>query len=221
MEMGRKPQRILIAEDHTLLRKALTALLENQDRYVIAGEASDGIESVKMACDLVPDVVLMDLSMPKMNGTEAIIEIKKQCANTRILVLTARDDEETIFETLRAGASGYILKDDTETELMNAIDAVAGGKTYLSPGISGTVIDGYLTGRGTDQDSASPGGLTVREREVLKLIAEGYKNKEIADLLFVSETTVRKHRANIMEKLDLHNASALTAYAIEHGILKG
>ena len=218
-KMGQKPRRILIAEDHTLLRKALTALLENEDRYVIIGEASDGLEAVRKACDLVPDVVLMDLAMPKMNGTEAIIEIKKQCENTRILVLTAHDDEEMIFETLRAGVSGYILKDDTETELMNAIDAVAGGKTYLSPGISSTVINGYLTGRGPDHISTSLEALTTREREVLKLIAEGYKNKEIADMLYVSETTVRKHRANIMEKLDLHDASALTAFAIEHGLL--
>ncbi|MBN1882443.1 MAG: response regulator transcription factor [Deltaproteobacteria bacterium] len=218
--MGQKPQRILIAEDHTLLRRALTVLLENHDRYVVAGEASDGFEAVKMACSLVPDVVLMDLSMPKMNGTEAIIEIKKQCANTRILVLTAHDNEEMIFETLRAGVSGYILKDDTETELMNAIDAVAAGKTYLSPGISSRVVNGYLTGKGADRASTPLVDLSAREREVLKLIAEGYKNKEIADLLYVSETTVRKHRANIMEKLDLHNASALTAFAIEHGLLE-
>lgn len=201
-------------------RKALAALLENQDRYVIAGEASDGLETVRMSCDLIPDVVLMDLSMPKMNGTEAIIEIKKQCQNSRILVLTDHDNDEMIFETLRAGASGYILKDDTETELMNAIDAVASGKTYLSPGISSTVIDGYLKGSGVDRISTSLQGLTTREREVLKLVAEGYRNKEIADMLYVSETTVRKHRANIMEKLDLHNASALTAFAIKHGLLE-
>ena len=218
--MGREAQRILIAEDHLLHRKALAALLENHDRYVIAGEASDGLEAVKMACDLIPDVVILDLSMSKMNGIEAVIEIKKQCENSRILVLTEHDDEEMIFEALRAGVSGYVLINDTEDDLMNAINAVADGKTYLSPGISSTVIDGYLTGRGMDQDSATHGGLTTREREVLKLIAEGYKNKEIADLLYVSETTIRKHRANIMEKLDLHNASALTAYAITHGILK-
>ena len=218
--MGREPQRILIAEDHKLHRKALAALLENHGRYVIAGEASDGLEAVKMACDLVPDVVILDLSMSKMNGIEAIIEIKKQCENTRVLVLTEHDDEEMIFEALRAGVSGYVLMNDTEAELMNAIDAVAGGKTYLSPVISSRIIDGYLTGRGTNQDSVSHGGLTTREREVLKLIAEGYKNKEIADLIYVSETTVRKHRANIMEKLDLHNASALTAYAIKHGLLE-
>jgi len=142
-------------------RKALAALLENQDRYVIAGEASDGLETVRMSCDLIPDVVLMDLSMPKMNGTEAIIEIKKQCQNSRILVLTDHDNDEMIFETLRAGASGYILKDDTETELMNAIDAVASGKTYLSPGISSTVIDGYLKGSGVDRISTSLQGLTT------------------------------------------------------------
>jgi len=218
--MGWEPQRILIAEDHKLHRKALAALLENHGRYVIAGEASDGLEAVKMACDLVPDVVILDISMSKMNGIEAIIEIKKQCENTRILVLTEHDDEEMIFEALRAGVSGYVLMNDTEAELMNAIDAVAGGKTYLSPVISSRIIDGYLTGRGTNQDSVSHGGLTTREREVLKLIAEGYKNKEIADLIYVSETTVRKHRANIMEKLDLHNASALTAYAIKHGLLE-
>jgi len=217
--MEQKPLRILIAEDHTLFRKALVALLTNGDRYVIVGEASDGLETVQMACDIVPDVVLMDLTMPKMNGTEAIIEIKKQCDNTRVLVFTAHDNEEVIFEAFLAGVSGFILKDDTETELMNAIDAVGGGKTYLSPGISRTVIDGYLTGRGLNRASTSLVGLTVREREVLKLIAEGYRNKEIADMLYVSETTVRKHRANIMEKLDLHNASTLTVYAMEHGLL--
>ena len=114
--------------------------------------------------------------------------------------------------------NGYILKDDIENELMNAIDAVVGGKTYLSPGISCRDIDGYLTGRGPYEVSTSLVGLTVREREVLKLIAEGYKNKEIAEMLYISETTVRKHPANIMEKLDLHNASVLTAFAMEHGL---
>jgi DNA-binding NarL/FixJ family response regulator len=157
--------------------------------------------------------------MPRMNGMEAIKEIKKQCPETKILVLTVHRTEEYILATLRAGANGYILKDATHAELLMAIKSVLMGKRYLSPGVSEKVIEGYLEGRKTLKSSTPWDTLTQREREVLKLIAEGYKNKEIADYLYISVKTVEKHRANLMKKLDLHSTSSLTAFAMEKGLI--
>jgi DNA-binding NarL/FixJ family response regulator len=161
----------------------------------------------------------MDLSMPRMNGMDAIREIKKRCPETKILVLTVHKTEEYILATFKAGADGYALKDSTHTELVMAIKSVLTGKPYLSPGISEKVIEGYLEGRQTLKARTAYETLTHREREILKLIAEGYKNKEIADDLCISVKTVEKHRANIMEKLGLHNVQALTTFAIEKGLV--
>jgi DNA-binding NarL/FixJ family response regulator len=154
-----------------------------------------------------------------MNGMEAIREIKKQSPKTKILVLTVHKTEEYILATLKAGADGYLLKDSTHTELMMAIKNVISGKHYISPGISEKVIEGYVEGKKTLKPRTSWETLTQREREILKLIAEGYRNKEIADDLCISVKTVEKHRANLMEKLNLHNVQALTAYAIEKGLV--
>jgi DNA-binding NarL/FixJ family response regulator len=161
----------------------------------------------------------MDLSMPRMNGLDALKEIKKQNPEAKIIVLTVHNTEEYVLTTLQAGADGYVLKDATHSELVMAIKNVLVGKRYLSPGISEKVIDGYLEGRKEIKTSTPWDTLTQREREILKLIAEGYKNKEIADYLFISLKTVEKHRANLMRKLDLHNAAALTAYAVEKGLV--
>jgi DNA-binding NarL/FixJ family response regulator len=166
-----------------------------------------------------PDLVLMDLSMPRMTGMDAIREIKRRSPDTKILVLTVHKDEEYILETFKVGANGYILKDSTHSELAMAIKNVLSGKHYISPGISDKVLEGYLEGRKTLKIQTSWETLTHREREILKLIAEGYKNKEIADHLCISPKTVEKHRANLMEKLNLHNVQALTALAIEKGLV--
>lgn len=212
-------QRILIVEDHPLLRAGLQALLSQEDDIEIIGEADIGRDGILNGGLAKPHLVLMDLSMLGMNGFEAIHDIKRRYPDTRVLVLTVHKTEEYIHESLRAGANGYILKDATQEELRIAIRSVLKGKTYLSPDISAKVINGYL---GTDKSSNAASGwntLTHREREVLKLVGEGNPNKFIANYLNLSVKTVEKHRSNLMKKLDLHNASTLTAYAIEKGLV--
>ena len=211
--------RIVIAEDHTILREGLRALISSQEDLEVVGEAGDGMEAVRQVEGLTPDLILMDLSMPKMNGVEAIREIRKRIPQTRILALTVHKTEEFILEVLQAGADGYIPKDASSNELMMAIRSVLMGKRYLCPSVSRVVIEGYLESRRTPESTTPWDTLTKREREILKLIAEGHKNKEIADYLCISVKTVEKHRANLMKKLDLHSAAALTAYAMERGLV--
>ena len=212
--------RIILVEDHTILREGLRALLTVDPNYEIIGEAADGREAVRFVEKQVPDLILMDLSMPRMTGMDAIREIKKRYPATKIIALTVHKTEEYLRTTLQAGADGYVLKDATHNELLMAIQNVLNGKTYLSPGVSEKVVEGYLESKEDQMNDTMLGLLSQREREVLKLIAEGYKNKEIADDLCISFKTVEKHRANLMKKLDLHNAAALTAYAIEQGLVE-
>ncbi|MBI5603716.1 MAG: response regulator transcription factor [Deltaproteobacteria bacterium] len=213
-------QSILIVEDQTILREGLRSLLSFQPDMEIIGEAGDGLEGIRSVDKLLPNLVLMDLSMPRMSGMEAIKEIKKKWPEIKILALTVNDSEEYIIAALKAGADGYILKDSTNTELLQAIRNILSGKRVLSPGVSKKVIEGYLESK-KDQSIMSPWDtLTLREREILRLIGEGQKNKDIADSLSISPNTVEKHRANIMEKLNLHSVSALTAYAMRKGLIK-
>jgi DNA-binding NarL/FixJ family response regulator len=212
-------KRIVIAEDHTILREGLRMLLSSNPDFEVVGEAQDGLEAIRAVETLKPDLILMDLSMPRMNGVGAIQEIKKLNPTTKILVLTVHKTEEHILTALKTGAEGYILKDATHSELMLAMDNIFSGKSYLSPGISEKVIEGYLEGRKSVKSSTSWDTLTQREREILKMIAEGYRNKDIADYLCISAKTVEKHRANLMKKLDLHSASSLTAFAMEKGLI--
>jgi DNA-binding NarL/FixJ family response regulator len=211
---------IVLAEDHTILREGLRALLSADPKFEIVGEAADGRQAVRSVEKLGPDLVMMDLSMPRMTGMDAIREIKKRHPDTKIIVLTVHKTEEYLRTTLQAGADAYVLKDATHDELLMAIDNALQGKTYLSPGVSEKVIEGYLEGKESRIPSSTLGLLSPREREVLKLIAEGYKNKEIAGDLCISLKTVEKHRANLMKKLDLHNTATLTAYAIEQGLVE-
>jgi DNA-binding NarL/FixJ family response regulator len=217
MDTGKK--KIVIAEDHTILREGLKALLSSSTELEVVGEAEDGREAVKLASELTPDLILMDLSMPRMNGIEAIKEIKKRNPEIKILILTVYKTEEYVLASLQAGADGYILKEANHSEFLLAIKNVLMGKHYLSPEISGKVIEGYLKGKQEHTPVTVWETLTSREREILKLVGEGYKNREIADDLFISLKTVEKHRENLMKKLDLHTASALTAYAIEKGLV--
>jgi DNA-binding NarL/FixJ family response regulator len=217
----KKQYGIVIVEDHTILREGLRALLSADPRFEVVGEADDGRTAIRSVQKLSPDLVLMDLSMPRMNGLEAIQEIKKQKPDTKIIALTVHKKEEYILATLRAGANGYVLKDANQSELMMAIEHVLDGKRFLSPGVSQEVIEGYLEGKKGLKRKTTWDTLTQREREILKLIAEGYKNKEVADYLCISLKTVEKHRANLMRKLKLHNVSALTAFAIERGLVEG
>ena len=211
--------RIVIAEDHTILREGLRSLLSSNPNFEIVGEAEDGREAIRCVEKLKPNLILTDLSMPRMNGMEAIKEIKRESPETKVLVLTVHKAEEYILAAFRAGADGYLLKDSTHAELVMAVNKVLSGKHYISPEISEKVVEGYLEGKKALKSKTSWETLTQREREILKLIAEGYKNKEIADELCISAKTVEKHRANLMEKLNLHNAQALTAFAIEKGLV--
>jgi len=163
--------------------------------------------------------VLMDISMPRMDGISAIREIKKHYSKIKILALTVHKTEEYILSTLEAGADGYLLKDATHAELVKAMEIISKGDRYLCPGISGQIIDGYLQGRKSSKTLSVFETLTPREKEILKLIGEGYKNKEIAEQLFISVKTVEKHRSNLMEKLQLHNSAAVTSYAIQKGLI--
>jgi DNA-binding NarL/FixJ family response regulator len=211
--------RIVLADDHTILREGLRALLSADPDFEIIGEAGDGREAVRCVEKLGPDLLLMDLSMPRMSGMDAISEIKKRYPETKIIALTVHKTEEYLLSTLQAGVDGYVLKDATHDELVMAIHNVMAGKRYLSPGISEKIIEGYLEGKEVSLSVSSWQKLSQREREVLKLIAEGYKNKEIAEDLCISLKTVEKHRANLMKKLDLHNAAGLTVYAVDKGLV--
>lgn len=211
--------RVVIAEDYTILREGLRSLLCSSPSFEIVGEAEDGRGAIQLVGKWKPDLILLDLSMPRMTGLDAIREIKRQNPETKVLVLTVHKTEEYILTALRAGADGYVLKDATHSELMMAAKSVLSGKHYISPGISDKVLEGYLEGRKTLKTQTSWETLTHREREILKLIAEGYKNKEIAKYLYISPKTVEKHRANLMEKLNLHSVQALTTLAIEKGLV--
>ncbi len=213
-----KPHRIVIAEDHRILREGLRSLLSSNPDLEVVGEAENGREAISRAEELKPSLILMDLSMPKTDGLDAIAEIKNRCPDTKVLVLTVHKAEEYVYASLKAGADGYLLKDATRSELMLAVENVLGGKPYISPGISGRLVTAYLEGRKPLETDSSLGLLTQRERQILKLISEGHRNKDIADYLCISPKTVEKHRANLMKKLDLHTAGALTAFAMEKGL---
>jgi DNA-binding NarL/FixJ family response regulator len=216
-----KNYRIVLVEDHTLLRVGLRALLAQDSDLEVVGEAGNGRDALRTIADLSPDLAIMDLTMPGMNGVEAISQIKRRCPQVRILVLTLHRADEYIHESLKAGADGYILKDATHDELRVAVRSVLNGKTYLSPDISNKVVSVYLGGGKSNGLSSAWESVTHRERQVLKLVAEGRANKFIAEYLCLSVKTVEKHRSNLMRKLDLHNASMLTSFAIGKGLLGG
>lgn len=215
----KEKKRMVIAEDHAIVRDGLRSLFESEDDLEVVGEAGDGMEAIRAVNNTNPDLIILDLNMPRMDGISVIKEIKRQSKGIKILVLTMHKDEEYILETFRSGADGYCIKTSSGKEVLNAIKIVLSGKQYVSPEISDKVLEGYIEGQKSIKKGSSWDNITPREREVLKLVGEGYQNKEISDYLCISVKTVEKHRANIMEKLDLHTASALTAYAIEKGLV--
>ncbi len=212
--------RVLIAEDHTILREGLRALLSGAPELEVVADAANGLEAIALVQKHQPDLVLMDLSMPRMTGTEAIREIRHRFPRTRIIALTVNNSEESFLAAVDAGANSYVLKDTPYVDLMSAIRNTLAGKTYLSPGISRPGLDGYIESR---RNKTLPRTelekLTARERQVLKLIAEGQTSRTIADTLCISAKTVERHRSNLMEKLDLHSVSALTLFAVKKGLL--
>ena len=212
-------KKIVIAEDQKIVREGLKSLLGSGDDFEIVGEAEDGLNAIRCVEKYNPDLLLLDLSMPKMSGISAIKDIKTRIPETKILVLTIHESEEYILEVFQAGADGYCLKDASHSELVMAIRHVLTGNRYISPGISDKVLEGFLEERKSLKSVTSWDTLTQREIEVLKLVGEGYKNKKIANYLCISPKTVEKHRSNIMGKLDIHTASGLTAYAIDKGLV--
>jgi DNA-binding NarL/FixJ family response regulator len=211
--------KVVLADDHTIVRKGLRSLLDGEQDMDVIGEAGDGREAIELVAHLKPHVVVMDIGMPVLNGLEATRRILKKHPETKVLILTMHTNEEYVFEILRAGASGYIIKKAAPTELVSAIRAIKQGESFLSPSISKKVIDEYLLRAGEEGKEDVFELLTNREREVLQLIAEGYSTREIAEKLFVSAKTVETHRSNLMKKLDLHGTADLTRYAVRKGIV--
>ena len=209
--------KVLLADDHKIVRDGLRTLLEKNPDIVVAGEAEDGREALQMAQKLLPDVVVMDIAMPDLNGIEATRQILADRSTVRIIALSMHSDKRFVSEMLKAGASAYLLKDCAFEELITAIRTVMKGKIYLSPEIAGVVIGDYIK-KDTKADSSVFSLLSDREREVLQLMAEGKTTREVASYLHVSVKTVETHRTNIMTKLDIHSIAELTKYAIREGL---
>lgn len=210
---------VLLVEDHHVVRKGISYLLSLEEDIDIVGEAEDGNEGIKMAKELCPDVVIMDITMPNLNGIDAIKKISKSMPETKVMIMTMHTREQYIRQALRDGASGYLLKETTQDELVDAIRTVHKGGVALSPSISRFVLNEYVRHSGPKKDVDSIELLTDREKQVLRLIAEGKTNKEIAKCLSISKSTVNIHRTNVMQKLDIHDTVGLVRYSIEKGII--
>jgi len=208
--------RILLADDHKITRQGLRSLLDKQADMEVVAEAEEGRTAVRLVLEMLPDMVIMDVSMPDLNGMEAARQIVDAFPNVKIIALSMHSDALFVTEMLRSGASGYLLKDCAFEELARAIRTVVAGKTYLSPTISGVVVDDYLH-RLSKADFSGSEVLSNREREVLQLLAEGKSTKQIALKLYISAKTVETHRRQIMDKLDIHSIAELTKYAIRKG----
>lgn len=211
--------RILLADDHTVVRQGLRKVLEERPEWQVVAEVGDGREAVRKAEELKPDVAVLDVAMPLLNGIEATRQIIDRVPGTRVLVLSMYSDEAYVTQILKAGATGYLLKDSADVELLQAVSAVAQGKSFFSPSIARLTLDDYVHQRGVR--AADPyGSLSEREREIFQLIAEGNANKDIAVLLSISPSTVETHRARIMDRLDLHSAAQIVLYAVRRGVVK-
>ncbi len=216
-----KKVRIVIADDHSIIRSGLQLLLKSTSEFSVVGEATSGQEAIDLVAETKPDIAVIDISMPGMGGIEATKVIKQQSADTKVLILTIHQSEEYVYQMLRAGASGYLLKDAGKEEIFAALRAIASGERFFSPGVSKMMVDEFIR-RANEQDGVKAGSeqvLTTREVEVLKHIAEGMTNQQIADKLFISVRTVDTHRTNMMQKLDIHDTAGLVRYAIEKGVV--
>jgi two-component system, NarL family, response regulator NreC len=218
--METKKIRVLLAEDHTIVRQGIAALLEAESDMEVVGEACNGLEAIELAKKLSPEVILMDIGMRQLNGLEATREIKKLFPSMKILVLTMHENEEWIFQILKAGASGYLIKDSAMTDLTSALRAVYQGDSYLSPSISKMVIEEYIRKAESGGKKGVEDLLSGREREILQLIAEGNSVPQISSLLCISKKTVEAHKTHIMEKLNIHDKVGLIKYAIRNGLTK-
>ncbi len=210
--------RVLIADDHAILRDGLRKLLAEEEDIEVVGEARDGHDAIKRAEELKPDVVLLDIAMPGLNGLAVAKRLRSAAAEAKILILTMHQEEEYVYETLRAGASGYVLKDAAAPELIGAIRAAKRGETYLSPGISRLVV--RKEGKGSREIKTVSQHLTNREREVCKLLAEGHTVPKIAGIIGISRKTVDVHKTRLMKKLDIHNRAELVKYSITNKLIE-
>jgi two-component system, NarL family, response regulator NreC len=211
--------RVLVADDHTIIRSGLRHLLEREADIEVVGEAADGREALELAEQLRPDVVMLDITMPKLNGIDVSRHIAAKFPKTSVIILSMHSDEGYVLKSLKAGARGYLLKDSAESDILNAVRAVSRGKAYFSPEISRMLVDDYVRGlqqRGVEDSYEL---LSTREREIFQLLAEGKSNKEISGMLSLSPHTVDTHRGNIFEKLNLHSLPELILYAVRKGII--
>lgn len=214
-----KQIRILLADDHTIMRNGLRLLLERQPGFQVIGEAADGRETVEMTETLRPDVVVLDIAMPNLNGIEAARQIAAKLPGIAVVILSMHSDESYVLRALKAGARAYLLKDSAESDLISAIKAVTEGKAFFSPAISKMLVDDYVLRLQQRCVDDSYELLTTREREILQLVAEGKSNKDVANLLSLSLYTVETHRGNIMQKLNLHSVPELILYAVRKGVI--
>lgn len=212
--------RILLADDHTLVRQGLRKILEEVNDWEVIGEANDGREAVRQAVKKKPDVAILDVGMPQLGGIEAARQIMRRAPNVKVLILSMHADEAYVTQALRAGAKGYLLKDSADADLIRAVTAVSQDKSFFSPSVAKVMLDDYLRHLADRGITDRYDSLSEREREVFQLIAEGKSNKEIAEILFISPSTVETHRAHILEKLDLHGAAELVLYAVRRGIIR-
>jgi len=211
--------KVLLADDHGVVRKGLRFLVEQEEDITVVGEANDGREAVRLAKDLQPDVIVMDIAMPQLNGIDATAQALKASPSSGVLILSMHSDESYILRSLEAGARGYILKDNAEEHLVTAIRAVAQGKPFFSPVIAQTLLEDYMRSLQQKGQQDSYSLLTDREKQVLQLLAEGRSNKDVAQLLDLSVYTVETHRTRIMQKLNLHNTAELVLYAVRKKII--
>jgi two-component system response regulator NreC len=218
--MTEKTITVFLADDHTIVRQGLAKLLEGEHNLHVVGEAENGREAVTKVEKLKPDIVLMDIAMPMLNGIEATRQIRKNCPRTKVIILSMHSHDRYISELFGLGASGYLLKSSTGTDIINAIRAALKGSTYLSPSISDKVIEDYLSLKKKSYQEDLYNRLSNREREVFQMIAEGRSTREISQILCVSPSTVKTHRANIMEKLEMGNMSQLVQFAVHLGIVE-
>jgi DNA-binding NarL/FixJ family response regulator len=209
-----KAYRVVLADDHILVRRGLRRILEESGNLEIVGEVGDGLELLNILNKVAPDMIILDVSMPNLRGIEAIPEIRHIRPDVKVLMLTMHKEEEYLYQAISAGANGYLLKDDAEKELFTAIDSVHNGKIYISPGLADQSMQNWARLRRGEDDSHTSEELTVRQREIIKMIAEGKSNKEIGDLLFISVRTVERHRANMMSKLNIRKTAELVQYAL-------
>ncbi|MGH9345502.1 MAG: response regulator [Terriglobia bacterium] len=215
-----KKIRVLLADDHTLVRQGFRRMLEDEPRITVVGEAATGVQAIALAKELKPDVAVLDLSMPELGGIEAAGEILKANPSIKILILSMYSNEAYVRKAFAAGAKGYMLKDAIELDLTRAVFSLAEGKAYMSPGISNLVIEGLRSGAMQEDGGDLYEQLSLREKEVLQLIAQGKSNKEVAALLNISVNTVAVHRARMMETLGIHRTAELVLYAVKKGLVQ-